>query len=324
MPLIERVLNLIRYEHPHHQFDIVSKGMLPEVKADATKTELVLLNLLLSAVRRCPDGGYIGIQVERNGLEVIVSVVDNGETIPVKLLDKAFWQFYPVDDIDGKMPSTYKLGLYTTKQFVELQNGLLIDDDAVVLKSLAAPLREEGYQVYTAQDGPAGLDIAREKYPDLVVLDLVLPRMNGFETSQRLHELGVQSILVMGPGNDERSVVKSLEMGADDYLPKPIEVPILLAKIRMLMRRNNQQIPGKPPTYDDGKLLIDLDNRRVELDSQPVKLTRTEFRLLSILLHRVGRVVTHEDLIREVWGTEKETSLGSLKLYIHYLRQNGG
>jgi DNA-binding response OmpR family regulator len=198
---------------------------------------------------------------------------------------------------------------------------LLIDDDAVVLKSLAAPLREEGYQVYTAQDGPAGLDIAREKYPDLVVLDLVLPRMNGFETSQRLHELGVQSILVMGPGNDERSVVKSLEMGADDYLPKPIEVPILLAKIRMLMRRNNQQIPGKPPTYDDGKLLIDLDNRRVELDSQPVKLTRTEFRLLSILLHRVGRVVTHEDLIREVWGTEKETSLGSLKLYIHYLRQ---
>jgi two-component system KDP operon response regulator KdpE len=116
-------------------------------------------------------------------------------------------------------------------------------------------------------------------------------------------------------------VVKSLEMGADDYLPKPVEVPILLAKIRMLMRRNNQHIPSKPPTYDDGKLLIDLDKRRVELDSRPVKLTRTEFRLLSILLHRVGRVVTHEDLIREVWGTEKETSLGSLKLYIHYLRQ---
>ena len=198
---------------------------------------------------------------------------------------------------------------------------LVIDQDTTLLKSLAAPLREQGYQVYTAEDGPAGLDIAREKYPDLVILDLALPGLNWVETSQRLHELGVQSILVMGPGNDERSVVKSLEMGADDYLPKPIEVPILLAKIRMLMRRNNQHIPSKPPTYDDGKLLIDLDKRRVELDSRLVKLTRTEFRLLSILLHRVGWVVTHEDLIREVWGTDKETSLGLLKQYIHYLRQ---
>jgi len=198
---------------------------------------------------------------------------------------------------------------------------LLIDRDAAVLQSLAGALKVEGYEVFTAESGQAGLNIAREKYPDLVILDLVLPKMNGFETSQRLHELGVQPILVMGPDNDERSVVKSLEMGADDYLPKPIEIPILLAKIRMLLRRSNQYIPTKPPTYNDGKLLIDLDNRRVELRGKSIKLTRTEFRLLSILLHRVGRVVTHEDLIREVWGTEKETSLGSLKLYIHYLRQ---
>ena len=198
---------------------------------------------------------------------------------------------------------------------------LLIDKETAVLKSLAGPLKEEGYEVFTAESGQAGLNIAREIYPDLVILDLGLPKLNGFETSQRLHELGLQPILVMGPANDERSVVKSLEMGADDYLSKPVEIPILLAKLRMLMRRNNQYIPTKPPTYDDGRLLIDLDNRRVELQGQPIKLTRTEFRLLSILLHRVGRVVTHEDLIREVWGTEKETSLGSLKLYIHYLRQ---
>jgi PAS domain S-box-containing protein len=147
VPLIERVLNLIRYEHPHHQFDIVAKGTLPEVKADATKTELVLLNLLLGAVRRCPDGGYIGIQVERKGLEIIVSVVDNGETIPVKLLDRAFWQFYPVDDMDGKMPSTYQLGLYTTKQFVELQNGRIWAESQVGQGSkfsFSMPVWEEG------------------------------------------------------------------------------------------------------------------------------------------------------------------------------------
>lgn len=199
---------------------------------------------------------------------------------------------------------------------------LLIDDDVSVLQALTGPLRNEGYQVFTAQSGQAGLDIARKHFPDLVILDLIMPKMDGFETNQRLHELGIQCVMVIGPRNDERNVIRSLEMGADDYLPKPVEIPILLAKIRMLLRRNGTQfVPSKSPTYDDGRLLVDLDSRRIELRGEPIKLTRTEFRLLAILLRRVGRVVTHEDLIREVWGTEKETSLGSLKLYIHYLRQ---
>ena len=198
---------------------------------------------------------------------------------------------------------------------------LIIDDNKKVLQSLEAPLQGEGYEVFTAQSGQAGLDIARRQFLDLVILDLIMPQMDGFETSQRLHELGIQSILIMGPRNDERSIVKCLELGADDYLPKPVEIPILLAKIRMLMRRNRQQLPKKRPAYDDGQLMIDLDNHRVEVRGKAVKLTRTEFRLLSILLRKVGRVVTHEDLIREIWGTDKEASLGSLKLYIHYLRQ---
>jgi two-component system KDP operon response regulator KdpE len=110
-------------------------------------------------------------------------------------------------------------------------------------------------------------------------------------------------------------------MGADDYLRQPIEMPVLLAKIRTLMRRNNRQASTQVTFYNDGELLIDLDNRRVEMRGEPVKLTPTEFRLLSILLRKVGRVVAHEELIKEVWGTEKDVSLGSLKLYIHYLRQ---
>lgn len=198
---------------------------------------------------------------------------------------------------------------------------LIIDDNKKVLQSLVPPLKGEGYQVFTAQSGQAGLDVARRQFLDLVILDLIMPQMDGFETSQRLYELGIQSILIIGPRNDERNIVKSLEMGAEDYLPKPVEIPILLAKIRMLIRRNNRQLPKKRPAYDDGRLLIDLDNHRVEVRGKPVKLTRTEFHLLSILLRKVGRVVTHEDLIQEVWGTEKEASLGSLKLYIHYLRQ---
>lgn len=198
---------------------------------------------------------------------------------------------------------------------------LVIDDDTKLLNSLAKPLSAAGYEVHTADNGWGGVDLAKKHPPDLVILDLVMPKMDGFETSHRLRELGVQSVLVIGPDNDERSVVRSLKMGADDYLPKPLDVPILLAKIRMLMRRHAQQARAKSITYNDGELLIDLESRRVELRGKPVKLTHTEFRLLSILLQQVGRVVSHEDLIREVWGTDKETSLGSLKLYIHYLRQ---
>lgn len=121
--LVERVLNLIRYEQPHHIFEFVAYDSLPLVLADQTKTELILLNLLLSAVRRCQHEGHIIVQLEQQASEVVVSIIDNGETIPVNLLNKAFLQFYPVDNENGRMPSTYQLGLYTTKQFVELQHG---------------------------------------------------------------------------------------------------------------------------------------------------------------------------------------------------------
>lgn len=197
---------------------------------------------------------------------------------------------------------------------------LLIDSDVTVLKSLRRVLENDNYYVFTADDSQDGLKIAWKQAPDLVILDLMMPAMDGFETCRRLRELGIPSVLVTNNRQDERSVVKALEMGADDYLRKPIEIPILLAKIRTLMRRNEQYAPNIS-IYDDGQLLVDLDSRRVEIRGESVKLTPTEFRLLSILLHRAGRVVTHEELIREVWGTDKDVSLGSLKLYIHYLRQ---
>ena len=198
---------------------------------------------------------------------------------------------------------------------------LVIDDNVATLQSLKSSLEAEGHRVFVAENGQRGMEVAWQQSPDLVLLELVLPVMDGFETCRRLRELGIRSILVMSHQHDERSVVRALEMGADDYLRRPVEVPILLAKIRTLMRRNNRHTSNNSKVYNDGQLLIDLENRRVEMRGEPVKLTPTEFRLLSILLRRVGRVVAHEELIREVWGTEKDVSLGSLKLYIHYLRQ---
>ena len=198
---------------------------------------------------------------------------------------------------------------------------LLVDDDATILQLLKLFLENEGYQVWAAQSGLEGLDIAAQVSPDLAIVDVMMPVMDGFETCRRLRELGLQSILVMSHRHDERSVVRALELGADDYLRKPFEVPVLLAKMRNLLRRNGQDAPGDSMVYNDGRLLIDLNRRHVEVRGQPVQLTPTEFRLLSTLLRNVGRVVSHEELIREVWGMEESASLASLKVYVHYLRR---
>ena len=197
---------------------------------------------------------------------------------------------------------------------------LLIDDNPNRLPTLKPMLKDNGYQVFIADNGYSGVKTAWHESPDLVILNLHLPTMDGFEICRRLRELGVPYVLVTDHRHNEKSAVKSLEMGADDYISHPIEIPILLVKIQTLMRRNNKHASGKSPVFDDGYLLIDLDTRKVEVHGESVKLTPTEFRLVSVLLRNIGRVITHEDLIREIWGTEKDASLGSLKLYIHYLR----
>lgn len=125
LTLIERVLDLIQNDDPRYTFDLTAPDELPTVVADPTKTELVLLNLLTSAVKRCQNRGYISIELEVRPSEVIISVVDDGEAISARPLDRIFGQFYSVDDEGGKMPATYQLGLYATKRLVELQNGCI-------------------------------------------------------------------------------------------------------------------------------------------------------------------------------------------------------
>jgi signal transduction histidine kinase len=122
-PLIERALNLVREDATRHVFSSVASDTLPLVAADPRKTEFILLNLLRGAIERCPGGGHIAVEVKARIPEVIVSVEDDGEPISTHQLDKIFWQFYPADGDEGKVPSTYHLGLYTTKRLVELQGG---------------------------------------------------------------------------------------------------------------------------------------------------------------------------------------------------------
>lgn len=197
---------------------------------------------------------------------------------------------------------------------------LIIDDDVIVLQLLQLFLENEGYQVFSAKSGPVGLELARKYAPDLVLLDLVMPVMGGMETFRRLRDLDVYSVMMMSHRQDEQSAVKAIQMGADDYLRKPVDLHILRAKIHAMLRRSANYLQSQFLSYDDGHLMIDLEHRRIAIEGQSVKLTPTEFRLLSILVKRAGRVVSHEELIQEVWGTDKQVSLGSLKLYIHYLR----
>jgi len=121
--VIERVLDLIRPEEPHYEFSFTAPRSFPVVAADPGKIELILLSLVRNAMSRCPDGGSISLELEARASEVVVSVTDDGETIPLRQLGRVFSQFYPVDDDNNKMPATYQLGLYTTKRLIELQGG---------------------------------------------------------------------------------------------------------------------------------------------------------------------------------------------------------
>lgn len=123
LPLIERVLNFIQSERPSHKFHLKAPVAPPKVAADPVKVELVLLNLLLNVLKRCPSHGHITVEVKNSRPEVIISIMDDGTPIPTELLDKVFWPYYPVDGSDNKMPSTYNLGLYNTKRLVEVQDG---------------------------------------------------------------------------------------------------------------------------------------------------------------------------------------------------------
>ena len=198
---------------------------------------------------------------------------------------------------------------------------ILLIGEATQSDNLNIILKSDGHKVFSTPDGNTGLKIAWREMPQLIILDLILPDLNGFETCRRLREMGMAYILVTSFQQDESHIIKALEMGADDFLRYPIAAPILKAKLGTLARRNITKENNRNSIFNDGYLLVDLEKRRVMVRDKTVKLTPTEFRLLSILMRQRGRVVPHEELIKEIWGTEKDTSLGSLKLYVHYLRQ---
>jgi DNA-binding response OmpR family regulator len=198
---------------------------------------------------------------------------------------------------------------------------LLIDDDQDLLGVLKLGLEQEDFLVVAATDGSEGLKAAYRDHPDLIVLDIMMPGIDGWETCRRLRELSEVPIIMLTAKTMATDVVKGLALGADDYVTKPFSTAELIARVQACLRRSESRDPSqRPATIVSGELTIDLAGRKVTISGEAVELTPTEFRLLAYLARFRGRVVLHQTLLREVWGTEYIDELDYLRLYISYVR----
>jgi len=204
------------------------------------------------------------------------------------------------------------------------QKILVIDDDEDLAQLLKAQLERMSYQVVTASNGRDGLKKSYQVRPDLVILDIMMPDMDGWATCSRLRELSNVPIIMLTARNMKGDVVKGLEVGADDYLTKPFSSSELSARIQAVLRRSNTSNNGsnhsRPSFYSNGYLSIDSARRIVTVRGKRIDLTPTEFKLLSCMVRNEGRVLPHRYLLTEVWGPEYADEVDYVKLYVRYLR----
>jgi len=210
---------------------------------------------------------------------------------------------------------------HTSMSNAELQKRiLLIEDDVGLAEFIQYQIKREGYQVAIANRGTDGLRLAQHWRPDLIILDIMMPEMDGWTVCHRLREMSNVPIIFTTALGAERDVVRGLEMGADDYLIKPFGPKELTARIQAVLRRHESSRPrGKP--YGNGRLVVDLDTRDVRVDGLSVVLTPLEYKLLTCLIHNEDKVLSHSHLLNQVWGPSYENERQYLKLYIWYLRQ---
>ncbi len=196
---------------------------------------------------------------------------------------------------------------------------LIVDDDQGLRELIRINLEHEGYAVLQARNGLEGLTAAREHRPDLVVLDIAMPEMNGLEVCTRIREFSQVPILMLTGMVQSQNVVTGLDEGADDYIGKPFNMDELLARIRALLRRT--PVANRPLSVGGDEVEIDQQKREVKVRNEVVDLTPTEYQLLLILAENAGKVVEHERLLRSVWGQEYTRDNDYLKVYIWHLRR---
>jgi two-component system KDP operon response regulator KdpE len=213
------------------------------------------------------------------------------------------------------------MGASKTHLTNNLATILVVDDEAPVLRTLKRNLSGYGYEVLTAADGVEALACVEENRPDLMLLDLNMPRLSGLEVCRRLRKWNQMPIIVLSARGDEQQKVEALDLGADDYLTKPFGMSELLARIRAALRRTGQL--AKEETFKDFTLdgfSINFEQHLVTVDGQEVKLTPQQYELLKYLVRNAGRVLTHRSVLVNVWGAEYEDETQYLHVFIGQLR----
>lgn len=198
---------------------------------------------------------------------------------------------------------------------------LIVDDEPRYIKLLRYNLESVGYQVAVAEDGEGALLSVASQPPDLVILDIRLPDMDGFEVCRRLREFSSVPVIMLTAKGEEQDKIRGLQLGADDYVTKPFSAPELLARVEAVLRRSRlAELPTTQPAFTHGDLVINFSTCQVMLQGKEVHLTPTEYRLLHCLAINAGKVVTHEDLLTQVWGPEYREEFEGLRMFISRLR----
>ena len=202
---------------------------------------------------------------------------------------------------------------------------LVIDDEPAFVRLVDQVLTQKGYEVLKATSGQEGLRLLFAQRPELVLLDMVMPGMDGWETCNRIRDISdIPIIIITGKQTDEDEVVRGLDYGADDYLTKPVGRKELVARVRAMLRRAESP-PSleakKGITYSDDFLTVDITERKVIVNGKQVKLTPREFRLFALLVENAGHILTHKQLLERVWGWEYIDDLDYVRIYISHLRQ---
>ena len=196
---------------------------------------------------------------------------------------------------------------------------LVIDDELQMRRLLRTTLESGGYRYCDAEDGQLGITEATHKKPDAIILDLGLPDMDGVKVLQRLREWSKIPVLILSVRDNESQKVAALDAGADDYVTKPFSQEELLARLRVLLRRS----PENPelPVFENANLVMDFSSRRLLVKGEDVKLTATEYSLLKLLIQHAGKVLTHRQILHEIWGSGSEDRTQYLRVYVTHLRQ---
>jgi two-component system KDP operon response regulator KdpE len=196
---------------------------------------------------------------------------------------------------------------------------LVIDDEPQIRRLLRVMLEAGGYQVFDTATGQEGIALAAQRRPDVVLLDLGLPDLDGVTVVKRLREWSRTPIVVLSVRDREDDKIAALDAGADDYVTKPFNSGELLARLRVALRHATAK--EEPAVFQSGHVVVDLASRRVTVKGAEISLTATEYNLLRLLVRHAGKVLTHRQLLREVWGPNAESQTHYLRVYVGHLRE---